>query len=198
MPSPIGHALVGVLTAWVADLLPGRSADRSNTVGGPGFTRASTGLTMTCAVLAAAPDIDLLFAGHRTVTHSIGAVVLVGMTAAAIAARSGQPVVRITMMCAAAYASHVFLDWLAADQTAPRGVQALWPLGHRWYISDWNLFRPTERRRIFTAAAMTQNAVAIAQEILIVAPFLAVAWLVRVKTSARLATEMARRDHAPQ
>jgi membrane-bound metal-dependent hydrolase YbcI (DUF457 family) len=198
MPSPIGHALFGVLTAWVGDLLPVRSADRNNTTAGPGFNRARAGLTVACAALAAVPDIDLLFAGHRTVTHSIGAVVLVGMTAAAVAARSGRPVVRITLLCAAAYASHLLLDWLAVDQTAPRGVQAFWPLDHRWYISDWNLFRPTERRHIFTGAAMTQNAVAIAQEILIVAPLLAVAWLVRVKTFARLATEMARRDHAPQ
>jgi inner membrane protein len=198
MPSPVGHALAGVLTAWIADLLPGQNAGWRTTVDRPSFTRATVGLTATCAVLAAVPDIDLLFAGHRTITHSIGAVVLVGLTAAAIAARSGRPVVRITLMCAVAYASHVFLDWLAVDRTAPRGVQALWPLGHRWYISGWNLFRPTERRRIFTEAAMTQNAVAIGQEILIVAPFLAVAWLVRVKTFARFAAEMARRDHAPQ
>ena len=198
MPSPIGHALAGVLTAWIADVIPGQRAWRSPPPTASWLDRAGDGLTIACAALAAAPDIDLLFAGHRTVTHSLGAVMLVGVVVGLMAARSGRPALRIALMCAAAYASHLLLDWMAVDQTFPLGLQALWPLSHGWYISGWNLFGQTERRRIFTRAVMKLNAVTIAQELAILAPFLAAAWLIRVKTLARLTTEVPCRDQAAQ
>ena len=196
MPSPIGHALAGVLTAWIVDVIPGQRAWRAPAPTALWLDRAGDGLTIACAALAAAPDIDLLFAGHRTVTHSIGAVMLVGVVVGLMAARSGRPALRIALMCAAAYASHLLLDWMAVDQTFPQGLQALWPLSHRWYISGWNLFRPTERRRIFTRSVMALNAVTIAQELAMLAPFLAAAWLIRVKALARLPTEVPCRDQA--
>src|ERR1700720_1561223 len=73
MPSPIGHALSGVAVAWIADLMPGRPTGRS---GYPAISR----LSLACASLAALPDVDLLLPiAHRTVTHSLGAVVAVGL-----------------------------------------------------------------------------------------------------------------------
>jgi membrane-bound metal-dependent hydrolase YbcI (DUF457 family) len=179
MPTPIGHALAGVLTSWVVDLIrPSRPAD-SIPAGRTGSMRAGWRLALTCAVLAALPDIDLLFKGHRTITHSIGAVMIVGAAAAVLAARAGRPVGRITLMCASAYASHAFLDWLAVDWTMPRGVQALWPFDRHWYISGWDLFGPTERRHVFTAAAIRRNASAVARELVMLAPLLVIAWSVR-------------------
>ena len=47
-------------------------------------------------------------------------------------------------------------------------------------------------------AVIELNAVTIAQELAILAPFLAAAWLVRVKTLARLTTEVPCRDQAAQ
>src|SRR5206468_2644978 len=152
----------------------------------------------TCAVLAALPDIDLLFEGHRTVTHSVGAVTLVACAAAVVASRRGHPVLRLAVMCAAAYASHLLLDWMAVDETFPRGLQALWPLSHRFYISGWNVFKQTERQHIFSGAAMRVNALALAQEFLIFTPLLVAAWLIRVKALARFAPEVPRRHHPPQ
>src|SRR5438552_3036993 len=74
MPSPIGHALGGVIVAWIADLMPGRP-DR-----GAGNPAAISRLSLACAGLAALPDADLLLPiAHRTVTHSLGAVVAVGL-----------------------------------------------------------------------------------------------------------------------
>jgi membrane-bound metal-dependent hydrolase YbcI (DUF457 family) len=198
MPSPFGHALAGVLTVWAADLLPGPRVSPATTQHAPRLDHASHGLAVTCAGLAAAPDLDLLFAGHRTITHSIGAVIVVGAAAAVIAVRLKRPILRIGVICAAAYASHLLLDWMAVDQTFPRGLQLLWPFSHRWYISDWNIFSPTERRHIFTGAVMQQNAITIAQEMAILGPFLAAAWLIRIKALARLPSEMPRGDHAPQ
>jgi membrane-bound metal-dependent hydrolase YbcI (DUF457 family) len=43
-------------------------------------------LTLLCAGLAAAPDLDLAFVAHRTVTHSLFAVCVVGLVAAVVAA----------------------------------------------------------------------------------------------------------------
>jgi inner membrane protein len=73
-------------------------------------------------------------------------------------------------MCAAAHASHLLLDWLGADPSLPFGIQALWPFSHRWFISGWNLFPSTERRHMFSAAAMVINLEAAAWEIAIMGP----------------------------
>jgi membrane-bound metal-dependent hydrolase YbcI (DUF457 family) len=195
MPSPFGHALAGVLTAWTADLIPGQRTWRWS--GSSWLARAGDGLTLTCAALAAVPDLDLLVARHRTMTHSVAAVAVVGM-AAALAARRSEYLARIASMCAASYASHLLLDWMAVDQTVPRGLQLLWPFTTRWYISDWNVFSPTERQQLFAPHVMRLNAIAIAQEIGILSPFLLIVWLVRMKAFARLAAQVSRGHEAPQ
>jgi hypothetical protein len=198
MPSPIGHALAGVAAAWVADLIPGRRAWRTASDDASWLSRSGNGLTLVCAGLAASPDLDLLFQHHRTVTHSVGAVVVVGLVAALVAAKGKWPVLRVSVMCAAAYATHLLLDWLCADLTAPHGLQMLWPFSDAWYISGWEVFRRTARLQVFTPSVMRINALAIAQELAILLPLLAALWLIRVKALAGLATEVPRRDHAPQ
>lgn len=198
MPSPIGHALAGVAAAWMADLVPGRRSWRTAPDGASWVARAGNGLTLICAGLAASPDLDLLFAGHRTATHSIGALFVVGVVIAAIAAAAGRPFRRVGWMCAAAYGTHLLLDWLGTDSTNPRGLQLLWPVARDWYISDWNVFRQTERQHLLTGEVIRTNVLAIAQELAIFVPMLAALWLIRVKALAGLATEMSRRDHAPQ
>ena len=131
---------------WPDSPLPGPSiwfpanrAWRTAPASASWFGRAGNGLTLACVALGAAADLDLLFAGHRTVTHSLGAVVLVGAFAAALAAYAGRPVMRVASMCAAAYATHLFADWLAIDVSQPRGIQALWPFSREWFISGIDL-----------------------------------------------------------
>src|SRR5258706_15440046 len=85
MPSPFGHSLAGLAVAWAADLLPGDRAWRAAPASASWYRRAGNGLTTACAVLAMAPDLDLAFTRHRTYTHSVGAVVIVGLVAAAFA-----------------------------------------------------------------------------------------------------------------
>ena len=76
MPSPIGHALSGVAVAWTASLAEPRD---------PTGQTVSDRLVPVCAVLAAAPDLDLLVHGaHRTATHSVTAMLLVTIVAAAV------------------------------------------------------------------------------------------------------------------
>jgi membrane-bound metal-dependent hydrolase YbcI (DUF457 family) len=198
MPSPFGHALAGVAVAWAADLIPGDRAWRTASGTAPWPERAGDGLTLLCAGLAAAPDLDLAFAPHRTMTHSLVAVVFVGVVAAAVAASTQRPVARIALMCAGAYGSHLLMDWLGVDLYPPRGIQLMWPFNHEWYISDADVFPQTARLRIFTRGPMMTNARAILQEFAILGPMLVALWLVRVKALARLAPEMARRHHSPE
>jgi len=206
MPTPIGHALAGVAAAWAVDLVPGDRLSRIAHTSASWYQRAGNGLTLICAGLAVAPDVDLLLLpfypqSHRTVTHSVGAALVVGMLAGAVAARtrrSAAGVARVATMCVTAYATHLLLDWLGADNYPPRGIQLLWPFSHAWFISDLDLFPQTARRQIFTAPIVRLNLVAIAQESAILLPILVALWLVRVKALAGLATELPRSDHAPQ
>jgi membrane-bound metal-dependent hydrolase YbcI (DUF457 family) len=73
MPSPIGHALAGVAVAWSAEQLPGSA----------GLKRPfPLAVTLSCVALAVLPDADLIYLPiHRTVTHSIGATMLVTILA---------------------------------------------------------------------------------------------------------------------
>jgi membrane-bound metal-dependent hydrolase YbcI (DUF457 family) len=199
MPSPIGHALAGIAVAWTADLIPGNRAWRTAPAAASWYQRAGGGLTLLCAGLGAAPDLDLIVAGtHRTATHSLFAMLAVGLCAAALAAAARRPVPRLALMCAAAYGSHLLLDWLGVDWYPPRGIMALWPISHAWYISDFDLFRQTARLHLFTREVMLTNARAIVQEMAILGPAVVALWLVRVKALAGLAPEVARRDHPAQ
>ena len=155
---------------------------------------------------------------HRSFTHSVTAVAIVFIVAAAVtgqvirlrAARFGGqarlPDVRdggharwrIALICAGAYATHLLLDWLGSDTLPPFGLQALWPFIDRFFVSGLNVFAETERRNPFTGATLIQNLWASAREVAIVAPVAAALWLVRVKALTRFPTEVASRDHAPQ
>ncbi len=183
MPSPIGHVLAGASVVWAADAIDRR--------------RSSARLLAACVLLAALPDLDLLMPGHhRSFTHSLTAVALVLIVAAAVTERVIRW--RVALICAGAYATHLLLDWLGSDTLPPFGLQALWPFVDRFFVSGWSVFAETERRNPFSGATLVQNLWAAAREVAIVGPVAAALWLVRVKALARLPTEMARRDHAAQ
>ncbi len=188
MPSPIGHALGGLAAAWAADLVPGDRAWR----------RHDSQLTILCGALGVAPDLDLIVGGHRTATHSIGAVVMVAAGAGVIAAWTRRPVMRVALMCAAAYATHLVLDWLAVDPSAPYGIQAFWPFSDHWYISGVDLFLATERRMLISSRSLAVNAAAVAREVIVLGPVTLALWLIRVKAVTGFSAEVPRRDHAPQ
>jgi membrane-bound metal-dependent hydrolase YbcI (DUF457 family) len=167
MPSPIGHALGGAAVAFALSR-PARAvaAQRLNT----------WKLPLACAVLAAIPDADLLLPiPHRSVTHSVTAVALISIIAIIVTGWvTGQVSKRVIVACAAAYASHLLLDWLSVDTNFPRGIQVLWPFDDRWFISDLNLFPRVERRQPFSPETVAGNLWAAVVEVLIMGP---VVWL---------------------
>ena len=242
MPSPIGHALSGVAIAWTASLAEPRD--------GTGRTVSDRWLPIYVA-LAAAPDLDLLVHGaHRTATHSVTAMLLVTIVAAAVTGQvtrlrasrfggqaplrasrfggqaplrasrfggqgplrasrfggqapldtsffGGQAPLRasrfwsharwrVALLCGLSYGSHLLLDWLAADNYPPRGIQLLWPFSSRWFISDLDLFRQTARQEFLTAPIIRQNVIAVAQEIGILLPLLALIYWARLRQQRQL------------
>jgi membrane-bound metal-dependent hydrolase YbcI (DUF457 family) len=200
MPSPLAHTLAGVAVAWAADLVPGDRAGRTAPPRASLYRQAGGGLTLVCAALAAGPDLDLLFDPyHRTATHSVTAVAAVAIIAALVAPFVGRSAPRLAAMCGGAVATHLVLDWMAADRLfAPYGVQLLWPFSDRWFISGWDVFSGTERHNLFSAASLATNAAAASRELIVMVPILVVLWLVRVKALAGFPSELARRDHPPQ
>jgi membrane-bound metal-dependent hydrolase YbcI (DUF457 family) len=199
VPSPFGHSIAGLAVAWAADLVPGDRAWRAAPARASWYRRAGNGLSVACLLLAMTPDLDLALARHRSYTHSVGAVAIVGLIAAVVG-HFIQPrhALRVGLTCAAAYASHLLLDWLGVDLYPPPGLQVLWPFDSGWYISGLDLFRQTRRNRLLTWPVFSQNLLAMAQELAILGPIAGTLWLVRVKALARFAPEKARRDHPAQ
>ncbi len=131
MPSPAGHLIAGVAIAWAVEsagplrrraMTQGRRAEASPAV---------TPLVLACAALALAPDLDILFASHRTFTHSIAAAGLAAVFGGAIARALGAPGVATGLTCGLVVGSHIVLDWLGRDGSTPRGLMALWPFSSR-------------------------------------------------------------------
>ena len=183
MPSPVGHLLAGVTTAWVAEALPSLrhrfdAARPSASAAAP----AGTPLVLLCAALALAPDVDILFSSHRTAAHSVGALGLV-LAAAALAARwRGWPVLATTLACGIAFGGHVFLDWLGQDGTTPIGLMALWPFTDAYYISGTDLFAGVSRRYWKLDEFILGNARTIIREVAILLPVAVLGWILRARS----------------
>ena len=70
---------------------------------------------------------------------------------------------------AAAYGSHVLLDWLGVDTLRRSGVPALWPFDAAYLQAPWQPFVAVSRRFHEPGLFGTPNALAIGREILILA-----------------------------
>jgi membrane-bound metal-dependent hydrolase YbcI (DUF457 family) len=196
MPSPLGHALAGLAISWGADVASGLGSPK-----GPAGAAANPfgPLAMWCVLLAAIPDIDLLFHAHRSFTHSVTAVVLVTIFAAAVTAwvtrrRSW----RVALTCGCAYATHLLLDWLAVDTHFPYGLQILWPFSRTWFISGLDLFPQTERVQLLSARTIRINLMAMAWETVILLPVVAAVGLVRVKALAGFSSKVPGGNHSSE
>ena len=179
MPSPLGHALAGATLALLAD----RPARRPDAVRELELTTRVT----VCVLCAALPDADLIYPPiHRAFTHSVGSTLLVTIIATLVTGWvTGRRSLGFGLLCGAAWGSHTVLDWMGADPNPPFGIKAFWPFSDRWVISGWDLFRGTERRRVFTLDAILYNARAMAQEAAILGPVLLAAIWWRRRGRAR-------------
>ena len=187
MPTPLGHALGGVaagsLIVAASVLAPGFGRWRHELERFLARIGPRRGLA-AIACLAMLPDIDLLLGiQHSGATHSVGATVIAAAVAGAWARTAGPCVALAAAAAAAAYGSHVLLDWLGADPSAPHGVMALWPLSREFHLSDAYLFRRV-CREYWLADCWGNNLRAVARELLILGPIAACAVLAARRAGA--------------
>jgi inner membrane protein len=159
MPSPIGHALGAVAAGGLV-------------ASGGSSPRAVWPRIVTFAALGILPDLDLVAGAHSRQTHSLGAVLLVA-TAGALIVGAGRW--RLWLGAALAYGSHVLLDWLGSDTSAPIGIMALWPFSSAFYQSDLRWFDAISRR-YWLPEFWTHNPRAIAREIALLGPPAVLVW----------------------
>lgn len=119
------------------------------------------------------PDVDLLFGAHSGPTHSIGAAVIVAVMAWGVSAFRARPA--MVMAIFAAYASHIVLDWLGDDTSAPYGVMAFWPFSRDYFMSPIALF-PAITRRYWLAGFWGHNLRALVFELVVLAPVVVAVW----------------------
>ena len=148
MPSPVGHALGGLIVGLA---LNPRALGTLGTLG-----------TVACAAIA--PDLDFLWGRHNMETHSLGAAVLAGLAACT---RGKNP--KLALAVTLAWSTHVLFDWLGSDDTPPLGVMALWPLNSTFYFADAFVFEAISRR-YWLPNFVTHNAWAVVKETLTLGP----------------------------
>ncbi len=172
MPTPVGHAIGGLAAAWFAGPSGRKPAWRSP-------------LAALCAAAAVFPDVDILFGSHRTYTHSFAAVVAAGVITWLVV-RHAPLASRIALTVAAAYASHLLLDWLGRDSSTPPGLMALWPFSTHFYISVANLFGEVSRRYWKPDEFIVGNFLAVGRELLILGPIAAIAYFVASRRRSKM------------
>lgn len=161
MPSPVGHALGGMIVGLAG--LPAVAVAK------PGAGSRTLAL---CAVAATLPDLDFLWGRHNMETHSLGAAMLAGVVV--LLWTRGQDR-RLALLVALAWASHVLFDWLGSDDTPPLGVMALWPVSSRFYFAHAYVFEAISRRT-WLPNFWSHNLFAVARELVMLAPLVGVAW----------------------
>ena len=157
MPSPVGHALGGLIVGEVL---------------------APSALVI-CAVAGVLPDIDFAWGGHNRETHSLGAAIIAGLV---VLAWKRSP--RLAIAVTVAWATHVLFDWLGSDDTPPLGVMALWPLNSNFYFANAFVFEAISRR-YWLDNFITHNAWAVIKEVLILGPLAVIAFLWQVRRRYR-------------
>lgn len=177
MPTPIAHGLGAIAAGSLVAAASSRALRRTGSRCGFEAAVARLGPRLGLAGVAGVgvlPDIDLLFGMHRGVTHSLGATLLVAAIGAAVAPGARLPAALTT---AAAFASHMCLDWLGTDPSPPHGIMALWPWTTEFYLSDAQLFMRICREH-WMLECWRHNFLAVCRELAMLGPVTLAALLV--------------------
>jgi membrane-bound metal-dependent hydrolase YbcI (DUF457 family) len=157
VPSPIGHALGGVIVGSV--LTPSA--------------------LLICALAGVLPDVDFAWGGHNRQTHSLGAAVIAGLVVF-VWTRDR----RLAIAVALSWATHVLFDWLGSDDTPPLGVMALWPITSNFYFANAFVFEAISRR-YWLDNFYTHNGWAVIKEVLILGPIALIGFRWRAQRRSR-------------
>ena len=179
MPSPVGHALGGLIVALVAtpdnhedheghQERQGREAARSWT--SKATLRVHRVYLVTCVLAACLPDIDFAWGRHSMETHSVGFALFIGL---AVFGFFRSP--RLAIAALLSVGTHVLFDWLGSDDFPPLGVMAMWPFNREFYFADAYVFA-TISRRYWLEGFVAHNVLAVLREIAILLPLAALAY----------------------
>ena len=168
MPTPIGHALGGLVVGLV---LPDRPPRK--------HVNPLTGRLAVYAVAACLPDVDFLWGRHNMETHSVGFALVVGLVVFAWTRSLG-----VSLASMLAVGTHVLFDWLGSDDFPPLGVMALWPFRSDFLFANAYVFA-TISRRYWLPGFVEHNVLAVLREIAILLPLAALAWFARHRSVRR-------------
>jgi membrane-bound metal-dependent hydrolase YbcI (DUF457 family) len=181
MPSPVGHILAGT-----AVYLVGRGRESRS--------RVMLVITLLGTIV---PDFDFLPgiligdlpAFHHGPSHSLAFAVLFGVIVFLFIRRRHKDIaVRIGLLAAAAYASHVLLDLVSVNEGA-RGVPILWPLSDHQFGFNLHLlghFRYSDTYRGIWTVIRWDNLSALSRELVVIGSLpLLLFWRERRSTQPR-------------
>jgi inner membrane protein len=187
MASPIGHTLIAVLAARM-----------------PTARATSWTWLFLAGVATIAPDLDFL-AGlvvgeinryHHGISHSLGAAVMFGVLAALAGGRLHVPRVRLGVIAASLYASHLVLDFLTVDTRPPFGQPLFWPLSSR-YVALGSPFLMGIRHNAddglgaFVIDVLSlHNLNAAFREVLVVAPVVLLFWWIGTRVAGNASSSL--------
>jgi len=170
MPSPVGHALGGLIIglAMGPSIGPPRWPDirPGHRLVGQALASPRVRTAVWLAGVACLPDLDFLWGRHGAETHSLGAALL-ALAAAWLWTRGSRPGFAVAV--GLAWLSHPVFDWLGSDDTPPLGVMALWPFTRDYYFAHAYVFDAISRR-YWLAGFAAHNLRAVAREVLLLAP----------------------------
>ena len=162
MPSPVGHALGGLIVHVAC-------ADRRDLQDWPRIALV--------AAAACAPDLDLLLRyaiggqSHRAQSHSLGLALAAGIIVAAVSRLRHWPrSLALGLLVTLGFTSHVVLDLFGSDTHPPLGLMALWPWSQTYFKAPVVLF--LDIGRTLRLSTVWQNAVAAAWEAVLLLPIL--------------------------
>jgi membrane-bound metal-dependent hydrolase YbcI (DUF457 family) len=176
MPSPVGHALSGLVAGLAV-------SQRKKKV-----CRIMLGFVF----LTVLPDFDFLpgwLAGqpnlfHRGFSHSLLMAVIIGVTVGLVVKASGRGKFMPSAVAGfSLYALHIVLDLFSVDHSVPRGFQVLWPFDSGYYIAPYGLFLDITRSPtgdgFFQSLFNSNNYRAIINEVVVFLPALLMLWGLR-------------------
>lgn len=168
MPTPVAHALAGAAVHLAAR----QDQDRREN-----FLRFGVTVFAACA---ADLDFGISFLSghnyHHYFTHSLGFATFFCLAAYFFArwAKRSLPE-RDAWILGVAYVTHIVLDMFSKDTAAPFGVALLWPFSDTFTISPVPLFDDIWRGSLKKLLGL-HNWLAVAREIAIVGPVVALVW----------------------
>jgi inner membrane protein len=183
MPSPIAHTLAGYVVYRVNSDKPVPHRDWRMIL-----------FYILCANL---PDLDFLpgfLIGepnrfHHGISHSLGFAVLFGILVGLFLHwRRNEGFLRNFLVFFSLYFSHLILDYLADDTSAPYGEPLWWPISNEYYISPVLIFTDIQRvssggrLSFITSLINLHNVWAVTLEFIVLLPILGLIELAKRKS----------------